>query len=350
MPNLTWDEATAYDLFISLYVLHRPEQFGLRASWAAGVRSRVPPSQREFLESAQTFLPVPLRWLYLLPAGSKDAAGAIHALAQLPIEELLPALSLTPQTSSQLTSTLRHITLRQSWDPAGLEVLRKHFQRKGQILKPADLQRLCQAWARPAEFGERFLQALTSYHQAFFAEEELRLRPALSAGLERAAALAGQMDTAALLDLLSGGLHFATLDSLRKLVLAPSFWAGPLAFFQRVQPGCVIVAFGCRAEEQSLIPGEQTPALLLGALKAVGDPTRLRILRYLAASPQTPSQLARQLRLRPPTVIHHLNTLRGAGLVEITIQPELERSYTLRGGALNGMLDSLRQYLDPAQS
>lgn len=285
MPNLTWDESTAYDLFVSLYVLHRPEQFGLRASWAAGVRSRVPMYQREFLESAQTFLPVPLRWLYLLPAGSRNAAGALHALAQLPIEERLPSLSLTPQTSPHLTSTLRHITLRQTWDPAELEVLRKHFQRKGQIFKPADLQRFCQAWARPGEFGERFLQALGSYYQAFFAEEEERIRPALLSGRERAAELAARLELTALLDTLTGGLHFATLDSLRKLVLAPSFWAGPLAFFQRIQPGGMIIAFGCREDETGLISGDNTSDQLVGALKAVSDPTRLPILRYLAASP-----------------------------------------------------------------
>ena len=347
MPNLTWDESTAYDLFVSLYVLHRPEQFGLRASWAAGVRSRIPISQREFLESAQTFLPVPLRWLYLLPAGSRNAAGAIHALAQLSIEERLPSLSLTPQSSPLLTSTLRHITLRQTWNPAELEVLRKHFQRKGLILKPAGLQHLCQAWAHPAEFGERFLQALGSYYQAFFAEEEERIRPALRTGLDRAAEMAAGMETAALLDALTGGLHFAALDSLRKVVLAPSFWAGPLAFFQRIQPASLIVAFGCRDNKSSLVPGEDISDQLIGALKAVSDPTRLRILRYLAGCPQTPSQLARLLRLRAPTVIHHLNTLRAAGLVEITLQPEMERSYTLRGDALNGVLEGLRYYLEP---
>ena len=37
LPRLSFDFGTAYDLFISLQVLHYPEKFGLRASWAAGV-------------------------------------------------------------------------------------------------------------------------------------------------------------------------------------------------------------------------------------------------------------------------------------------------------------------------
>ena len=67
MPVLTWDGGTAYDLFVSLFVLHRPEMFGVRPSWAAGVRSRLPAVQRDFLEQVETFLPVPLSWLHLLP-------------------------------------------------------------------------------------------------------------------------------------------------------------------------------------------------------------------------------------------------------------------------------------------
>ena len=39
-PQLTWDIGTAYDFFMSLEVLHHPDDYGLRASWAAGVRSR----------------------------------------------------------------------------------------------------------------------------------------------------------------------------------------------------------------------------------------------------------------------------------------------------------------------
>ncbi len=38
-PRLSWDVGTAYDMFMSLDVLHRPEAYGLRGAWAAGVRS-----------------------------------------------------------------------------------------------------------------------------------------------------------------------------------------------------------------------------------------------------------------------------------------------------------------------
>jgi DNA-binding transcriptional ArsR family regulator len=80
-------------------------------------------------------------------------------------------------------------------------------------------------------------------------------------------------------------------------------------------------------------------------LKSLADSTRLHILCYLAEKPHTPSQLARRLRLRPPTVIHHLNDLRLAGLVQVILQPEGERRYTLRREAILAAMDRLKELL-----
>jgi hypothetical protein len=82
-PKLTWDIGTAYDFFLSLDVLHNPEEYGLRPSWAAGVRSRLPPDERKLLEDIQHFIWVPMHWIYTLPA-PKDASTAIWGLRQLP--------------------------------------------------------------------------------------------------------------------------------------------------------------------------------------------------------------------------------------------------------------------------
>lgn len=346
MLHISWDEATGYDFFASLYVLHQPEVFGLRASWAAGVRSRLPVAQREFLEKAQNFLTVPLRWLYLLPAGSRNAADAISALVQTPSDRRLSALMLTPQTPQNVIDVLNGITLRQKWDPAGMEVLRTFYQRRGHTPKPAVLSDLCEAWARPADFGERYLQALNAYYQSFFAEEEERIRPALAEGRARAEELSTRMPAVELLDTLSRGVRFDEFPTLTHLTLVPSYWSAPLVFYERFSPSHLFVLFGCRAEHERLVPGKTASDGLVDALKALADPTRLAILRQLAHRPATPSALARMLRLRPPTVIHHLNLLRLSGLVEVTVQPEGERAYALRRAGLDAARDGLHTYLN----
>ena len=95
-----------------------------------------------------------------------------------------------------------------------------------------------------------------------------------------------------------------------------------------------------------LNPDERsTAALIKHALKALADPTRMKILRYLAAEPHTPAQLSRRLRLRAPTVIHHLNALRLAGLVHLTVEPGGERRYAMRTEMVKATCDNLQDFL-----
>lgn len=51
--------------------------------------------------------------------------------------------------------------------------------------------------------------------------------------------------------------------------------------------------------------------------KAIGDPTRSRILAVIQHQPATAKQLADRLGLSPGTVAHHLQTLETAGLAQL---------------------------------
>jgi DNA-binding transcriptional ArsR family regulator len=94
-----------------------------------------------------------------------------------------------------------------------------------------------------------------------------------------------------------------------------------------------------------LVPGEMVPEDLLRTFKSLGDPTRLRILRYLAQESITPAEISRRLRLRAPTVTHHLNVLRLAGLVNLTIGEKNERLYAARMAALDEAYQGLLGFL-----
>jgi len=52
-------------------------------------------------------------------------------------------------------------------------------------------------------------------------------------------------------------------------------------------------------------------------IKLLADPVRREIIRQIAAQPQTQSQLADKLELRPSSTSHHLKALRKAGLIKI---------------------------------
>lgn len=345
MPQITWDEGTAYDLFVSLYVLHRPATFGLRPSWAAGVRSRMPGAQRDFLEKVHSFLPVPLSWLYLLPAEAKTTAGALNALAQLPAAERLPSLLITADTSVEANNALNRVALRQTWTSAEQEVLRAALHERGIQTRPGTISNLCEVWSDLSASGEKYLQALTTYYHVFFQEEETRIRPSLTAAQAEAQDMAHELPVQQLLETLSNGVHFDVASSVTQIVLVASYWASPLVFYKHLPPETLLVVYSRRGAAQSLVPGDSTPPGLVAALKAMADPTRLRILRYLAEGPLTPSQLARRLRLRPPTVTHHLNTLRLAGLVEIIIHTEGERGYALHREGVQRAMNHFHEFI-----
>ena len=344
-PKLLWDLGTAYDLFFSLHVLHHPEEYGLRGSWAAGVRSRVPVDERKILEEAELILHVPVAWIHSLPS-PKDGATVLWALGQLPPAERLPAMWLNPEMGCEGEEILRDVASKGSWSEEDYEAYRGTLKEKAEKKpKPKVLRVGLEWWSRTEEFGERFLNALQSYQQVFFAEEEIRIRSALQDSIERAQENAKHMSVKALLEDLSQGVSSTEWQDFAEIALAPSYWITPFIIYSKVSDRRMVFMYGSRPADASLVPGEVVPDAILRALKALADPTRMKILRYLAAEPHTPAQLSRKLRLRAPTVIHHLSALRLAGMVHLTVEPGGEKRYAMRTEMVKETCDNLQEFL-----
>jgi DNA-binding transcriptional ArsR family regulator len=345
MTALKWDLGTAYDMFVSLSVLSNPSDFGVRPAWAAGMRSRLPSEERETIE---TFAAngMPLHWVHRLPE-PKDGQTALSVLEDLRPEGRMPALHFHPGFPEAVREYLEGIAARGAWEEAALEELsalfKEHFEDKR--VKRDHLEALLEAWADLEATGERLLRALRAYHEVFFAEEERRIEPALRAALERAQGLAEEMPVGDLLEELSQGVRLDQDLDMDTLVLAPSFWGTPLLIFGELGERGEIILFGARPADASLVPGEAVPENLLRALKALSDPTRMRILRYLSEEELTSTQLARRLRLRPSTVVHHLHTLRLATLVHLKLTEGKERYYATREDTLKETTQALQTFL-----
>ena len=86
------------------------------------------------------------------------------------------------------------------------------------------------------------------------------------------------------------------------------------------------------------------PERLVTLGKALGDPTRLRILRALRDGDAGAIDLSRLLDVRRTTVLHHIAQLRSAGLVTVTLEGSAGR-YRLREDALHDLPDLLAKYL-----
>ncbi len=346
-PRLSWDHGTAYDFFMSLLVLHNPEDYGLRPSWAAGVRSRLPPTERKMLEDLHDDLWVPMHWIYTLPE-PKDAATVLWALRQIPPAQrplTLVNMYEVCEMAPQMEQALRKVVDTRSWDQHDLDIFKSFLEghKKHQMVK--DLPAYLDWYARPDELGELIYSALLTYYQVFFEEEEKRIAPVLDEGLSNAQKLAQELSLRDLLADLSQGVHMDISPDVREIVLVPGYWNTPLIVFPRIAPDKLAIMFGTRPADMSLVSGEPVPDTLLRMLKALADPTRLSILHYLGSETLTQAQLSRRLRLRAPTVTHHLTALRMAGLVHVTLEAGGEKLYAARLEAIPPLCGALERYL-----
>ena len=342
--TLTWDVGTAYELFVSLHVLHEPELFDLRPSWAVKIRSRIPTAERTFLEEIYFFLNFPLAWLHNLPS-PKNALTVIYTLQQLsPAKRGISLLGLDKGLKPECKFLLQ-IAEHQTWDKDDLIILTPLMckDEAGHEHHEEALIKFLNWWVRPEDFGNMLLSALQAYQQAFFEQEEQRVGPILQAGLERAQQLAGSMDVPDLISELSQGVRYEEAIG-KELILVPTFWMTPLVDLQKISEDQKLFLFGARPSTMSAIPGELVPDGLLIMLKALADPTRLKILNYLSKEELTPSELSRRLNLRAPTMTHHLKELRLSGLVNLTLRGQ-EKLYRARLEALDSIQTDLKQFL-----
>ena len=343
-PVPAWDVGTAYELFVSLHVLHEPELFDLRHSWAAKIRSRIPIAERTFLEEIYFFIDFPLGWIYRLPS-PKNAITVIYGLQQMNAAERGKALLGLESNLKPESKPLLKIAKNGTWSKNDLATLTPLMCKAeaGRDRNEEDLIKFLNWWVRPEDFGNMLLSSLQAYHVSFFEQEEQRVSSVLQDGLKYARELAKHLTVSELMAKLSQGVRYEDVVG-KKIILVPTFWMTPLVYLGKISEEEQIFLFGARPSTMSAIPGELVPEGLLITLKALADPTRLKILNYLSKEELTPSELSHRLNLRPPTVVHHLKELRLSGLVNLTIRKQ-ERLYRARLEALDSIYSDLKRFL-----
>lgn len=330
--NIQWDLATGYDFFVSLWSLYSPTSFGLRGRWASGMRARVPSQERRTIERAEAlvFDKRPSHWVYTLPP-PKDGQTVLSALRAMPPGQRLPTLALRLDRDQRVNQRLHAVAERGAWSPEDLEFLQEHFRwLTGGRPGTSALRDMLDIWADAEAFGERYLQALEIYYEAFFAREEARLAPLLASALERTRALAEDLSLSEMLDHFARNSNWRVAEGPDEWVFAPSVWVSPWVFTTQITSQKSILLFAAQVENETEKPGVLAPPDLVKGLKAIADPTRLAILQLLGVQALTPTMLAAKLGLRPATVAHHLKILRQTGLVNPGIRQGVEQTYTAR--------------------
>ena len=347
-PKLTWDIGTAYDFFVSLSILHSPDDYGLRPAWASGMRQRLPARDRELLEkfNNQLSVTIPFHWIHSLP-DPKDSKTMLKAAKSLsPLDRICALIGLDEEIA-EAQEIIREVITSGEWSEEDIKELRDiHKAEYGESKSAKKMKPMFEAWAEAVEASDELLRALQTYYDVFFADEEQRIKPALEKGLAQAQKRSKALALPQLLEELSHGVRYQedSFQGHQELILAPSFWGSPFLFFTHHQP--MVLLFGARPKNESLVPGEMVPDSLLSSINALSDPTRLKILRYLSSETLTPTQLANRLRLRTPTVLYHIKALRSAGLVYVIPgSSKKQMHYQTRIEQLNQACELLKEFV-----
>jgi DNA-binding transcriptional ArsR family regulator len=176
-----------------------------------------------------------------------------------------------------------------------------------------------------------------------FQEVEPRVAAMIQRDVELRAADRARLAGAELIEATTGGIRWLSEPGIRRVILAPSLFSRP---YNYLLGGNGWRLFGYPILDAALDGADPAaaPLAVVRLHRALGDDTRLRILRLLSLRDWYLTEIAQNLELSKPTIKHHLALLRAAGLVTLTEEGGLSY-YSLRRSTISAVADSVREYL-----
>jgi DNA-binding transcriptional ArsR family regulator len=192
-----------------------------------------------------------------------------------------------------------------------------------------------------ADEAKALLQAACrGWHDAVLHSNEQATARVLRRSARAAGSLAERLALEDAIDTLTRGIRYAPEPGIRRIVLVPHVVSRPWSIFTESE-GTKIVCYGVA---ETHVTGDAPPDPLVAAYKALGDETRLRILRRLAEGPASLHELTEILGLAKSTVHGHLLVLRTGGLVVADVAKRT--GYRLRRETLAESAALLDTYLE----
>ena len=194
----------------------------------------------------------------------------------------------------------------------------------------------------PALAKERILTVLGAW-QTVFAEIEPRVLSILERDYDERAADRERLAPGDLVETTTGGVRYLPEPGISRVILGPSYFSRPYNFLMSARDWRFL---GYPVADSALGPSDAlTPPLSLVRLhRALGDGTRLRILKLLASRDLYLTEIAQLLELSKPTIKHHMIQLRSAGLVTITDAGTV-MYYSLRRDRLDDASAEVKRFL-----
>jgi DNA-binding transcriptional ArsR family regulator len=334
--TIEWDVRPVYDFIFSL-------------SEEAGSTDDLPAADRQWLADARASLPQDIR---ASVSHLVESEAAIQ-LASFAIER--PELRTPAQFVDAIAGEAPATVLRISFGPVERDARTEELLERvlaGDDAALPDLAAALPDWLRetrlamlrdPAGTHAEIVRVLRAWLGVFDAVTDR-----VAAMGERDYALrAADRETLApaeLIERATSGLRWLGEPGVRRVILAPSYFARP---YNYLMAGADWRFFGYPLADAAFdrLHPLAPPGSVLRLHRALGDETRLRILKLLAGGDLYLTEIAQHLELSKPTIKHHLAILRSAGAVTVTEAGSVIY-YTLRRQALEEASTELMRFLE----
>jgi DNA-binding transcriptional ArsR family regulator len=333
--TIDWDVRPAYDFVFSL-------------SSDAGSTDDLPAADRQWLTESLASLPA-------------DARGSIKQLFENELCVQVAALLIERpdvRTSADFVATVRASSPAEVIGPAFedghheasvAEMIKRALAGDTSVLD--ELEERLPDWDRqgriavlrdPQKTYDRILTGLTAWQERY-AEIEPRITSILERDYDSRAGDRASQSPVDLIERTTGGIRWLPEPGVRRVVLAPSYFSRPYNFLMAARDWRFF-AYPVSDDALDETDALMAPQSVVRLHRALGDSTRLKILKLLASRDLYLTEIAQQLELSKPTIKHHLALLRSAGLVTIT-ESGTVMYYTLRRNRLDDASAEIKRFL-----
>lgn len=333
--RIDWDVRPAYDFLFSL-------------SGDAGTTDDLPAADRTWLAEAKAGLPADVRdaatRLFESEVAIHVAVVVVDRPAVRSADDVVAAIaSLEPR------DVVRAMFVESPWEP-GLAGLVDRAMAGDRTALPA-LEETMPEYKREARLEilrepEKTVADLVGVLAAWserFTPIESRVSAILERDHDARAADRATLTPGDLIERTTGGIRWLPEGGVKRVILAPSYFSRPYNFLMSASD-YRLFCYPVSDEALESIDPLAAPQSVVRLHRALGDETRLRILKLLAGRDLYLTEIAQQLELSKPTIKHHLALLRSAGLVTIT-ESGTVIYYSLRRNRLDDASADIKRFL-----
>jgi DNA-binding transcriptional ArsR family regulator len=339
------DFGTAYELVLGLRMFvdrdEDPESYALGPAWFERTRELLPRETLEAIERYSGYHEILFGYLLALATEAPEPRDGAAFLAVL---DATSAADLRRLLLGYRLETYRGDASRETIAAAA----------DGDEGAAGELLRQCADWQRAAyehvlslaaEEAKRLLEkAAKGWYETVLRPDERSTARVLRGSARAASVLAGQHAPEELIDMATRGIRYMPEPRIRRILLVPHVVSRPWSIFNEAGDTKIV----CYGLAEAHVSGESPPDPLVAAYKALGDETRLRILRRLANGPASLHELTEITGLAKSTVHGHLLVLRTGGLVIADVSKKT--GYRLRRETLAESAALLDSYLEGTEA